>query len=173
MKAENQHTLEKAFREGINLFLGAGFSVLAKDKSGNPLPVGQTLKTELINEFKLEGMNSLDLPSLCTVIKSEQEGRLSNFLRKRFAVDTYDKRYNILSKVSIKSIFTTNIDDLIYNIYGKISTHYINDITHRGASFGDKTAINYTPLHGSVLNLQDDLVFCIYRLGNCFLIRSG
>lgn len=37
---ECQNLFNKAIEEGINLFLGAGFSVNAKDGNGNALPLG-------------------------------------------------------------------------------------------------------------------------------------
>ena len=48
---EHQNTLEHAFRNGINLFVGAGFSTLAKDKEGKNLPIGAKLGKELANHF--------------------------------------------------------------------------------------------------------------------------
>ena len=38
MNIEEQHTFEAVLKTGISLFLGAGFSVLAKDKQGKDLP---------------------------------------------------------------------------------------------------------------------------------------
>lgn len=41
--------------KGVNLFLGAGFSTLAGNITGNKLPVGEGLKDLLIREFDLSG----------------------------------------------------------------------------------------------------------------------
>lgn len=37
--------------DGINLFLGAGFSVLSSNLNGEKLPLGEGLKNSLINSF--------------------------------------------------------------------------------------------------------------------------
>ena len=44
---ENENNFRSALSKGINLFLGAGFSVLAKNKDGSHLPLGEGLKDEL------------------------------------------------------------------------------------------------------------------------------
>lgn len=33
IKIENEHSLKEAFRSGVNLFVGAGFSIDAKNKN--------------------------------------------------------------------------------------------------------------------------------------------
>ena len=49
IKIENEHSLKEAFRSGVNLFVGAGFSVEAKNKKGDKLPLGKNLALELCN----------------------------------------------------------------------------------------------------------------------------
>ena len=60
----------------INLFAGAGFSVLAKNGSGKYLPVGSELTELLVSEFGLHEYASLDLPSLYAIISSEHKEQL-------------------------------------------------------------------------------------------------
>lgn len=47
MNIENEHLFNNALSTGINLFVGAGFSILAKDEDGNRLPLGSELSKEL------------------------------------------------------------------------------------------------------------------------------
>ena len=35
IKIENEHSLKEAFRSGVNLFVGAGFSIDAKNQKGD------------------------------------------------------------------------------------------------------------------------------------------
>jgi tetratricopeptide (TPR) repeat protein len=168
MNIENQHTLQKALAEGINLFLGAGFSVLAKDAAGTALPVGGQLTKELTQEFNLTETDGLSLPQLCTILESEREGQLREYLRQRFTVRSFDSRYGALAKMAIRTVFTTNIDDLLYKIYAEVETHYINDVTSRGAAFGERTAIDYVPLHGSVVQADDKFTFSATDLATAF-----
>lgn len=168
MNIENQNTLRKALADGINLFLGAGFSVLARDVTGAELPVGGQLAAELSRAFQLSGTEGLSLPQLCTILESEQLARLREYLRRRYTVESFDRRYAALSNINVGTIFTTNIDDLIHKIYAKVDSHYINDVTSRGAAFGDRTAIDYVPLHGSVAHAEDKFTFSITDLATAF-----
>ena len=162
---EHQATLERAFSTGINLFLGAGFSVLSKDTEARPLPAGDTLGKELVGLFDLPGMESLPLPQLCTIIESTDKQRLHDYLRVRFSVGTYDKLYAHLHKLNVDTIFTTNIDNLIYKLYSSSTTHYLNDALLNGVTYRDRTAIEYVPLHGSVNYPTSQMAFSVADIG--------
>ena len=47
MKIQNENTLAHAMTTGINVFVGAGFSLYAYDKCNNRLPTGRELAKEL------------------------------------------------------------------------------------------------------------------------------
>ncbi len=57
VKIEFENILIQAVREGVNLFLGSGFSVLAKNYEGQPLPINTELKKEIIDAFNIEEYN--------------------------------------------------------------------------------------------------------------------
>ena len=46
IKIENEHSLKEAFRSGVNLFVGAGFSIDAKNKKGDKLPAEFNLQMQ-------------------------------------------------------------------------------------------------------------------------------
>jgi len=48
IKIENEHSLKEAFRSGVNLFVGAGFSIDAKNKKGDKLPLGKKLSFRIM-----------------------------------------------------------------------------------------------------------------------------
>lgn len=166
MKIELEATLVDTFKNGINLFTGAGFSVLAKDKTGKSLPLGLELKNELAEKFNQP--NSLDLAQLCTIIEAITPEKLKKYLTERFEVIEYDRKYDVLKTINIKSIFTTNIDNLIVKIFSNSEDHYLNDITNIGPSFSDRTAIDYIPLHGSILDQERKLIFTSIDLATTF-----
>ena len=67
IKIENEHSLKEAFRSGVNLFVGAGFSIDAKNKKGDKLPLGKNLALELeknAGTTERDGRN--DAKRLCT-----------------------------------------------------------------------------------------------------------
>lgn len=64
---DNKSLFENDFTKGINLFLGAGFSVNAKASMGKPLPVGNSLVDELKVTFNLH--LDLPLPQFSTILE--------------------------------------------------------------------------------------------------------
>jgi len=166
MNIELKDTLINAVNNGISLFLGAGFSILAKDRDNKPLPLGNQLRDELSDEFNLP--KSLDLAQLATIIETTNKDGLDKYLKKRFDVSFYDTKYNIIRKLTIKSIFTTNIDNLIPKIYSKCAFNYLNDITTIGPSYHDRLAIDYAPLHGAINDNERKMVFSTVDLATTF-----
>ena len=168
MEIQNENLLLEYFRSGLNLFIGAGFSVAAYDKSKNALPVGSVLKNELINTFELNDLTSLSLSQVSTVLETQKRDLFYSFLRTRFSVSTFDEKYKSICGINLKSIFTTNIDNLIYKIYSKNNDFYVNDLTIRGPSHNDKTAVDFIPLHGTVAHEEGRLVFADLDIASAF-----
>lgn len=166
MNIELKDTLVNALNNGISLFLGAGFSIMAKDRDGQTLPLGNHLRDELASTFQLP--KTLELAQLATILETTNNEGLNLYLRKRFDVSTYDTRYDVLRKLSIKSIFTTNIDNLIPKIYEKCTNNYLNDITSIGPSYHDRLAIDYAPLHGAINDSERKMVFSTIDLATTF-----
>jgi hypothetical protein len=166
MNIDLKDTLINSLKNGVSLFLGAGFSILAKDKENRTLPLGAQLRDELATNFNLP--NSLELSQLATIIESTNKKGLTQYLKKRFDVNTYDDKYDILKNICIKSIFTTNIDNLIPKIYSNSTNNYLNDITSVGPSYHDKLAIDYAPLHGAIYDDERKMVFSTIDLATTF-----
>lgn len=154
MNIENEDLFKHCLKEGVNLFLGSGFSVYAEGKGGL-LPAGDGLKNELIEAFKREKGTSLNLAQICQVIASTQRDNLKKFLTERFTVTEFDARYKNIEKIKIKSIFTTNIDNLIFEIFSGSNQYYINDVIRRGPVISGSSAIDFIALHGNVIHEQD------------------
>ncbi len=167
-RIDNQNTFEKALLEGINFFLGAGFSILGKDIAGKNLPLGSELITELTEKFSLLKTGNLSLPQISTILKAKHADAFRSFLTERFTVSGYDKGYEQLERFNIDRIFTTNIDNLIQKIYEGSKSHYINDVSRHGPAFSERNAIDLIPLHGSVTNPTSDLTFSIFDITSSF-----
>ncbi|MDT3641142.1 hypothetical protein ROM51_21540, partial [Cronobacter sakazakii] len=105
MNIDNQPLFEHSLKSGINLFLGAGFSVEASSKAGR-LPVGNDLKDELLDHFKRRKPSSLDLPQLCQILSSSSKRELKDFFITRFTVTEFNNLYKGIENIKIKSIFT-------------------------------------------------------------------
>lgn len=174
IKIEEQNTFENVLKTGISLFLGAGFSVLAKDKQGNNLPCGKVLLNELKQNFpKIAAFN--DLSKVSTVLeKSMDKERFKEYLTNRFIVNEYSREYNYLTNINIKNIFSTNIDDLIFKIWDNNTEtqKYINNTLNLGEN-NDSLAINYFPVHGCVLNPDKDYIFSNIKIASAYSSQDG
>lgn len=164
LEIENRNTLVANLKSGINLFVGAAFSIKAKDANGMYLPTGRDLLSELQEHV---GKGPEDLPRYCTVISRTHRQELYSYLTSRFRVKWYDTCYDNLNQINIKDIFSTNIDDLIPQVIHKNPIRYINDKRTNGAILDGK-AINYLPLHGNVDSPEDGYVFSTAEIANTF-----
>lgn len=164
MRIENEYTLKNNLNLGVNLFLGAGFSLGAKDQDSRTLPTGNELLKELQKEF---GGHLNDLPTYCTYLEKTQREKYLHYLTKRFKVTSFEPYYQNLNLINIKSIFTTNIDDLIPHIFENNNNRYLNNNRVNGEST-DEAAINYLPLHGNVDSPEDGYVFGLNQLANVY-----
>ena len=165
---ENEESFKTALKNEINLFVGAGFSIFAHDKTGKQLPTGTELVKELCAKFSEDGLSGESLPLVSQIIKSKDRIRFNEFLMNRFKVEKYDKRYDSITNFSIPRIFTTNIDDLFNIIYEKPKKKYLNDLILKGATFRDSTAVEYLPLHGSVTYPDAEFTFTPIEIASAF-----
>src|SRR5271165_4862912 len=165
---QNENTFLKACAEGINLFAGAGFSLLAQDSKGRPLPTGAVLFGELVELFGLGPADGLTLPQLCTIIESERKEELYAYLRSRFLVAKLDARYQMLDSLALRTIFTTNIDNLFFKIFANSRRRHINDLSTRGPAFVDRSAVDFVALHGCVVHDGEKLTFSSTDLAASF-----
>ncbi|HIS36239.1 TPA: SIR2 family protein [Candidatus Scatousia excrementigallinarum] len=164
MNIELKDLFLKKLESGINLFTGAGFSVLPNLK-GEFLPTADQLCDEIQKEFGLsdEIVNDHDLPYISEFC-SEQE--YQDFLRKRFTVTEYNPLYNVINKINIRTYATTNIDNIFRLVIEKNNRYYLRSILEYGASMNGNNEISYIPLHGEVTNTEIKLYFKYFDLVN-------
>ena len=166
MNIENEHNFLAGLNSGLHLFLGAGFSIHAQDQAGRHLPIGHELQRELVEEFGVP--SSLGLSQVATLLNSTRRAEFRSFLKTRFSVVHYDHKYNIIEQLPIKSIITTNIDNLLHQIYSNGTTSYLNDLDLRGSTFFDRSAVDLITLHGCVLHEDRQLTFDETELASAF-----
>lgn len=160
----------QALKRGITLFCGAGFSVLSYDKDNKALPVGSILLNELKEKYAYIS-NYNNLPRACTKISKNDKNSFYEFLEERFNVKSYDELYNVINKINIKSIFTTNIDDLFYKIFENSKTSKRLYDRANGKDNRNDLTIDYYALHGSIRE-KGEYVFGATDLASAFS-RSG
>lgn len=164
VRFDHKNALVGAMHNGLNLFVGAGFSLYAKDKDDMELPTGSALLREL-HENVGPGLN--DLPRYCSVMERRNKKALHNYLTKRFQVRSFIPAYLNLNLINIKGVYTTNIDDLVPQIIGKSTDRYINE-QHVNGDCTDSRGINYLPLHGYVKYPERGYVFSVEKVANIY-----
>ena len=120
MDIDNAASFRYALLNDVNLFVGAGFSVLAQDSAGREMPTGDRLPSELREHFDLRGTEGLTLPQLYTLLARTQKEHVDRFLRERLTVATCDPKYLHLRRLGVSCIFTTNIDNLLQQIFADL-----------------------------------------------------
>ena len=112
--------------------------------------------------------NSLSLAQIATILNSSHKAEFQSYLKARFTVGKVDPRYQVIERLPIRGIFTTNIDNLLHEIYKNGTTSYLNDLDLRGSTFSDRNAIDLVTLHGCVLDDSRDLTFDATDLASAF-----
>jgi len=147
IEIDNSSTFKANLSNGINLFTGAGFSVLP-DSAGSCLPTSQGLAEEISIKFGVALFG--DINKTFGIAMDKYGSDVQEFLRKRFKVNTCNQKYLTLSKIKIESFFTTNYDNIPHLIMENDSEHYLWDIGNKGSLKEPKIGIPFIPLHGSV-----------------------
>ncbi len=96
MQIQNEALFKHHLLNGINLFTGSGFSVLAsgifKDIA-KTMPVGDGLRKELLDFFERDPKSGLSLSQLCQILTATKKADLVNLLRTRFTPINYNDEY--------------------------------------------------------------------------------
>lgn len=167
MKIQNEELFKHHLSTGINLFLGAGFSLEASSME-KPLPIGDGLRLELLTHFSRDHSSKLNLAQLCQILSSTQKDELIGYFNTRFKVSEFNSAYKNLERVHIKSIFTTNIDDLVFNIFENSTKYFINDVILRGPAIAGSNAIDFIALHGSITHGDNKYDFSPVEISSSF-----
>lgn len=163
-RLDYKETLVHAMKKGLNLFVGAGFSVYAKDSDGVALPVGSQLISEL-HQHVAPGLK--DLPKYCSVMERKDRSALYNYLTARFHVHSFDDCYLNLNYLNLKGVYTTNIDNLIPQIIEKNPHRYVNEQNVNG-DCANEQGVNYLPLHGYVKYPEKGYVFSVEKIASIY-----
>ena len=159
---------------GMNLYLGAGFSVYADNEAGEKLPLGNEINKHLIDVFGLKTNREYTLSKSCQKIKNDNKDALERLLKETYRVKSFDKMYTGLCRLPIKNIITLNIDNLVERIYeDESSTKIIADNNITGP-LEKNNVVNLYKLHGSVTYpMGSDMSFTDKELTDLFVREPG
>lgn len=158
IKIEYENLFKQKLENGINLFTGAGFSVLPDDDN-QKLPDASQLCGEIYKTFEVDNSFGDDLESLSSIIESTASQQYQSFLRERFKIDKYNVLYDTINKINMKSYITTNIDNIIESVIDNSEKYYFRSITQYGSPKFAPCEVEYLPLHGNVSDIESHLYF--------------
>lgn len=153
-----------ALQRGINLFTGAGFSTLP-DPDGKCLPDATQLCEDICDRFSINPKYKSDLEQLSNILSIRYRDEFQIYLREKFTVSSYNKRYDILNAINLNSYITTNIDNIIQCIMDRSKRYSLFNVVEYGAKRG-ASSLPFIPLHGNVKNLSSNLYFGKSELAN-------
>lgn len=169
MNTDNIERLKRVLlNESPILFLGAGFSLGAKTKSGMNIPTGNQLKQIIIETFlkyshthkDYEELMSYSLSQVCQYCSNKQsQYYLTDFLTNFFSQVSPAEHHFRLTNYFWKKIYTTNIDDLVENVFLQKSLDIIVQQYVRKYTYKKDNATEYFKLHGSVNNPSEGFTF--------------
>lgn len=149
------------------LFLGAGFSIGSVNNNGVSIPSASNLSKMLIKKFyhdekykpRHKELEEYGLDLLCQCIENDYSRvELQDYLISIFKEVQPAIFHEQLVKYNWSKIYTTNIDDLIENIYKKNSVRLCvqNERTQKKCP---PLAVELYKLHGCVNNPDEQFIF--------------
>ena len=141
---------------GSVLFLGSGFSRMAKNIRGTNLPTGRELREQFSRLLDVEP-DAYDLPTLADAVNADENVSLYDTLYETFTVAHLAKSQETLLKLPWLRIYTTNYDDSIELFYHRIRRNIpsfsYNEEKPRKIPIG--TVVH---LHGMIRDITEDNV---------------
>jgi hypothetical protein len=157
--------VDEAVRGRYYLFLGAGASAGGIDGFGAPLPLGDTLRDDLVEEFDLPTASAdLPLPRVFDAAKRRGAGKgftsVAEYFHERFTGCSAPGWFPLLCQVRWRRIWTLNVDDTLDDAYVSTRTRVQHlDVTHWSRPFYEESTLrNVTAvhLHGRARTLVGD-----------------
>lgn len=147
------------------LFLGAGFSTVAKDKSGRQLCAGSELAKELWKiAFPNDEYDNSNLPDVFHAAIKQSKNSVVSYLNSRFNVNPESIPEWILSTIGLpwRCVYTLNVDNLVEAASNRISKpKFVFASARRAAANSSQAegAIELVHLNGDLGDLPDRVVF--------------
>lgn len=152
-------------RNQVVLFLGAGFSMGAKNKIGESFPSGWLLGEKLWQFLNLEGSyDSTPLPVLYEAFLSEGIKRniKTDFLENNLLSGEIPELFDKITVPHWYKIYTLNIDDVVQKVYSRNSRRLrelvfpLDEFKERDQSLEETHIVH---LHGKLPCKPEDVVF--------------
>lgn len=153
---EIQISIKSAVSSGAAVCLfGAGFSRLASDGYGSPVPTTEDLTREIKSALEIEESENANLAEMADFAEDTPVGaaKLREILLARLTCTSPTESQRKLARAPWRAIFTTNFDDVIEQARDASSFTSVTPATDAKGISAEKTPIYY--LHGRARDLLE------------------
>lgn len=162
---EEKYLTRMLGRNEVVLFLGAGFSLDAKNRLSENFPTGWALGSKIWNFLGYDSeYDDTPLPTLYQAFLSSGKKRDSKttFLNDNLLSCEIPKKYDSISIPYWYKIYTINIDDLIQKVYSR-NNKKVKELVYPQDEYSERDQsleeILVTHLHGKLPCLPEEVVF--------------
>lgn len=162
---------ERLRKNELILFVGAGFSIDAQNSLGKSIPTSIELSEIIWPTITTEEFDrSTPLQDVYQAALFENPKALAKILQNHFACKIIPEWYSLITEIPWNKIYTTNIDDLIEQIYRRSSDSPKLDVidgVHDDYKEQDTThsTLQLIKLNGKNLDDPDSLTFTDAQYG--------
>lgn len=158
-----EHAMQCAISGNAVLFIGAGFSVGAKNVADEHFLAGGDLSKKLCRDLEIGESDDLKNVSNLYIKKKDPESLVS-ILKKLYTAKEYTEFQKDILLLPWQRIYTTNYDNIIEKIYGDKGVEY-SSVTLKDDP-RDHSRANRLILHinGSISSLTKEQLFSDFKL---------
>lgn len=163
--SEHKVLLKRIMSGNVVLFVGAGFSLgaigsMKDEKIGRKMPIPNVnqLKAILSSRILYSEDNQLPLKEICEDCQDDNSERYAQVMREVFRVSEVRDFHRMYVDIEWKSIYTTNVDNVIEYIYEE-SEKSINSVYSEKPIFTERGALILYKLHGDAIYAPEKITF--------------
>lgn len=165
---DHKALLKRIMSGNVVLFAGSGFSLgaigsMKDDERGQRIPipnVGQlkTILTKMVLDSEEEQLEQLPLKEICEDCQEDNWERYAQIMKQVFKVSKVEEFHNLYAKIDWKSIYTTNVDNVIEYIYDENNKKIYNVYSEKPI-YTERGALVLYKLHGDAICAPEKITF--------------
>lgn len=163
---DHKSLLNRIASGNVVLFLGSGFSLGAvgylSDENNHkiPIPNVQQLKEILSKKVLYIDYSEGTLKEICEDCQEDNGVYYAQIMRDLFRISSVENFHKLYAEVDWKSIFTTNVDNIIESVYDEVGTK-ICPVYSESPKNADRGVLRYYKLHGDANLYPEKITFSV------------
>lgn len=170
--SDEAYLLRQLSRANLVLFLGAGFSTLARNRVGAPLPAGNDLAAQLWDLLSTDASyDGEPLDEVYQAILASGVGydTIQNRLEERLIATEIPEEYKSITIPFWYRIYTTNIDNVVERTFSTATDARLEILSFPGSDLSDRDQllgrVQLICLNGRLPCRPDEITFSSYQYG--------